>query len=63
MKKKFLTALLAVVLIIIVAAAAFGAKILDRYSYSKEKADLDEYFNLQGDDEIAVVLQDELVDE
>lgn len=63
MKKKFLTVLFAVVLIIIVAAAAFGTRILDKYSYSKEKADLNEYFGLHSGDEIAIVLQDELIEE
>lgn len=62
MKKRFIPVLFAVVLILIVAAVAFGTQILDRYSYSKERADLDEYFNLQSDDEVAIVLQDDIIE-
>jgi spore germination protein YaaH len=62
MKKRVFTVLVPIVLIFIVIGAAFGSKILERYSYSQEKADLKEYFGITGDDEVAFVLQDELVD-
>ena len=62
MKKRFIPVLFAIVLIFIVAAIAFGAKIMERYSYSKERADLDEYFNLQSDDEIAIILQNDMIE-
>ena len=39
--KKIIPALFAIVLIILVAAVCFGTKLLDKYSYSKEYADLD----------------------
>ena len=63
MKKKMIPVLLAIVLIFLVAGIAFGGKILGRYSYSKERADLNSYYNISVDNEIAIVLQDEIVEE
>ena len=63
MQKRMYPVLLAVVLIILVIAAAVGSKILNKYSYSKVRADLNEYFNLQQEDEIAIVLQDNHIEE
>ncbi len=61
--KKVIPVLVAIVLIIIVAAVGFGAKIIEKYSYSKEYADLDEYFGIVGEDDVAIVLQDEQIEE
>lgn len=61
--KKMIPAIIAIVLIIIVGAAAFGAKLLDKYSYSKEKADLGEYFEVRGEDDVPIILQDERIEE
>lgn len=63
MKKKIVPVLLAVVLIVIISAVAFGGKVLDRFTYSKERADLDAYFHLEEENEIAIILQDARVDE
>lgn len=63
MKKKIIPVLLAIVLIFLVIAVAFGGKILEKYSYSKERADLKSYFNITEENEIAIVLQDEVVEE
>lgn len=63
MKKKVIPVLLAIVLIFIIAAVAFGGKIIDKYSYSKERADLTAYFQLQKEDEVAIILQDQLIEE
>ena len=57
--KKIIPALVAIVLIILVAAVCFGTKLLDKYSYSKEYADLDEYFEIDGEEDTAIILQDE----
>ena len=46
--KKVIPVIVAVVLIILIGAAGFGAKILEKYSYSKERADLAEYFGISG---------------
>ena len=49
--KKAIPVLIAIVLIIIIGAAAFGAKIIEKYSYSRERADLYEYFHIVKEDE------------
>lgn len=61
--KKIIPVLVAVVLIIIIAAAGFGAKLIEKYSYSKEYADLDEYFGIEGEDDVPIILQDEQIKE
>lgn len=63
MKKRVVTVLVPVVLIFVVIAAVLGSQILERYSYSKNKADLREYFHLEQADEVAMVVQDAIVDE
>lgn len=47
MKKKIIPVLIAIVLIIVVFGIAFGGKIIDRYSYSKERADLNEIYAIR----------------
>lgn len=62
MKKKIIPVIVALVLILIVGIVGFGGKLLDKYSYSKEYADLDEYYGVaQG--QLAIILQDEMVEE
>lgn len=63
MKKKIIPVLLAIVLIFLIVGIAFGSKILEKYSYSKERADLNSYFDITAEDEIAIVLQDEIIEE
>lgn len=63
MKKRVVTVLVPVVLIFIVIAVALGSQIVERYSYSKNKADLNEYFGIAQADEVAMVVQDTLVEE
>lgn len=63
MKKKIIPVLLAIVLIVVIAAIAFGGKLLQRFTYSKEKADLNEYYGLETQDDIAIVLQNEIIPE
>ena len=62
--KKFIPAIVAIALIILVLAGSFGMKLLKRYSYSDEKQDLKEYYNLSAGEEssIAIVLQNEKID-
>lgn len=62
MKKKVIPVLVAIVLIFVVGLVAILPKILDRYSYSKERMDLGEYFECSGD-EARIILQDELLEE
>lgn len=61
--KKFIPVIIAIVLILLVGAVALGSKILEKYSYSKERADLNVYYNVIDDSEVAIVLQDEMVTE
>lgn len=63
MKKKIIPVLIAIVLIIVIAGVSFGAKILERYSYTKERADLNAYFHMAGDGDVAIVLQNEIIEE
>ena len=60
--KKFIPAIIAMGLIIIVVAASFGAKIIDRYSYSDEQQDMNEYYRIEQEDDVAIVLQNELIE-
>ncbi len=60
--KKVIPVLVAVVLIIIIGAAAFGARLIDKYSYSEEYADLNEYFGITGEDDVPIILQDEMIE-
>lgn len=61
--KKVIPVIVAIVLIILIAAAGFGAKLLEKYSYSKERADLAEYFSVQGENDVPIILQDERIEE
>ena len=62
MKKRLIPIVVALVLILIVALVGFGGKILDKYTYGKEYADLDEYYGVtQG--ELAIILQDDWIAE
>ena len=60
--KKIIPVLIALVLIVIIGVAMAGSMVFDKYAYSKEKADLQEYFGISGD-ELAIVLQDEVIEE
>lgn len=63
MKKKMVPVLIAIVLIIVIGGVSVGTMLLEKYSYTKERADLSAYFNMQGEADVAVVLQDELIEE
>ncbi len=58
MKKKLIPVCIAIVLICLVVIIAIVPKILNRYSYSKERMDLTEYFGVSGET-AAIYLQDE----
>ncbi|MCI8530224.1 MAG: SH3 domain-containing protein [Lachnospiraceae bacterium] len=60
MKKKIIPIIVALVLIVVVALIGFGGKLLDRYTYGKELADLDEYYGVQ-EGELAIILQDDML--
>lgn len=61
--KKMIPVIAAIVLIIAIAAISLGIKIIDRYSYSKERADLADYFSIDSESEVPIILQDEQIEE
>lgn len=62
MKKKILPVMVALLLIIVIGGVWLGGQLLDRYSYSKERADMDAYFQVSGE-QAAIILQDEMLEE
>ena len=63
MKKKIIPIVIAIVLIIIVGGIGFGGKIIEKYSYSKERADLEAYFAINSLQDVAIILHDEMIEE
>lgn len=61
--KKWIPAVIAVVLIILIVGISGGMMLVEKYSYSKERADLKEYFSLDSEDEVAILLQDAQIEE
>lgn len=60
--KKLIPMIVALLLILIIGGVAAGSVLLDKYSYSKEEADWDEFYQVSGE-ESAIILQDEMVEE
>lgn len=60
--KKIIPVLIAIVLIIIIGGISFGGWMKEKYSYSAELADLNEYFGITGD-EAAIIMQDEVIED
>ena len=54
--------LVAIALIIVISAVTLGSVVLKKYSYSDEKMDLKEYYNIVNNDEVAIVLQNEHIE-
>lgn len=63
MKKKIIPILAAIVLIVIIGCVSFGGKIIERYSYSKERADLFAYYRISSQEDAAIILQNEIIEE
>lgn len=62
MKKKVLPALIIIALIILVLGIIIVSSLIKRYTPSKEKQNLEEYFNITSDDEFALVIDNTLSD-
>lgn len=58
--KRIVPVIVALVLILIIGGVGIGGMLLEKYSYSKETVDLEEYYTVTGD-RLAIVLQDEIV--
>ncbi|MBQ7360204.1 MAG: SH3 domain-containing protein [Lachnospiraceae bacterium] len=61
--KKVIPVFLALVLIAVIGWFTFGQQMVEKYTYSDERADLYEYFNIMKADEVAILLQDEMIAE
>ena len=61
--KKAIPVLVAIVLIVIIGGVTFGSQIIEKYSYSQEKADIYDYFHIVKEEEVPIVLQDALIEE
>ncbi len=62
-KKNVFPAIIIIVLILIFAGIFAVQQYLKRYSYSKEKVDLDEYFGVQGANDVPITLGIEPIEE
>lgn len=60
--KRIIPVVVALLLMVIIGGVYFGGQLWDKYSYSSEEADLDEYYNVTGN-QLAIILQDEMVEE
>lgn len=60
--KKIIPVLIAIVLIIIIGGISIGSMVMEKYSYSKETADLNEYFGVTGE-EAAIIMGDEMIED
>ena len=60
--KQLIPVLVAIALIIVIGGGALGSLVLSKYSYSDEKKDLNEYYNITKADEAAIVLQNEHIE-
>lgn len=58
--KKAVPVIVALVLIVLIGVGYVGKIMWDKYSYSREKADLDEYYGVE-EGQLAIVLQDDRV--
>ena len=63
MKKGILPVIIGSLLILVIAGGALGKVLLDKYSYSKEEADWNEFYQVSESDRSAIILQDEMVEE
>ena len=63
MKRKVIPVLIGLLLIVLILAGAAGVFLFQRYSGSKEEADLNVYFGLNGSQEVAIVWNQELTEE
>lgn len=54
--KKLIPVIIAIVLIGLVVVLNFGKIIYDKYSYGDERADLNEYFQIFGEDDVPIIL-------
>ena len=63
MKKKVIPAIIIIALIFVIGGIYAGQILYQHYSYSTERANLDSYFDINGDTDVAVILGNERIEE
>ncbi len=61
--RKMIPVLVALVLIAIIIGVTSGKEWMERSSYSQEREDLGDYFGVSSENELAIVLQDDIIEE
>ncbi len=61
--KKLIPVIIAIALIGVVVAVNFGGQIYQKYSYGQDMADLNDYFQIFGSEDVPIILQDARIDE
>ncbi|MCR4587092.1 MAG: chitinase [Lachnospiraceae bacterium] len=56
MFKKVIPVLIALVLIAIIGGLTIGKELMEKYSYSTERRDLNEYFGIEGEGDVPIIL-------
>lgn len=62
MKKKIIPVIIAVLLMVVIGGIGVGKILWNKYSYSKEVANLQDFYQVSGE-QSAIILQDEMVEE
>ncbi len=62
-KKGWIPVLLALLMIVVVGGGAVGMKVYEKYSYSKERMDLLQYYGVMQEGQVAMIVGDEVVEE
>lgn len=61
--RKMIPALIAILLILIISGSAAGVWLYDKYSYSKEEADLQAYYGLETEEDTAILLNHDFLEQ
>ena len=62
-KKGWVPVLFALLMIIVVGGGAVGMKVYEKYSYSKERMDLSQYYGVMQQEQVAMIVGDEVIEE
>lgn len=63
MKKRLIPVLAAITLIIIVVIIMIITSLVDKYTPTEDRKDLKEYFSITAEDDVALILQNEIIEE
>ncbi|WP_026506926.1 glycosyl hydrolase family 18 protein [Butyrivibrio sp. MC2013] len=62
MKKKAIPVIIVIILILLLGAVYAGNMVIEHFAYSKEKANLYEYYGMTQEDEVPIIMGDELLE-